>query len=207
MRVLVLTDVCLYREGLAHLLASQPGIEGVDSASEVEEALEMLRRCRARVALIDLALPQVFEASRRLAAHFPGTVLIALGVADENDQVLSCAEAGITGYVCRDGTTSDLIEAIRCAAAGELRCSRRIAGALIARVASAGCPRSSSPLTPRETQVVRLVDEGLTNKEIAAQLNISAATARNHIHSILEKLGAKTRTGAVAAMRRAMSYA
>lgn len=207
--VLVLSDVCLYREGLVRILAGEPCVASVLTAHSGADAVEVLSRDATKVALIDLALAGALETVRMLRARFPEVRFVALGVQDEQQQVVDCAEAGMIGYVCRTGSAADLVESIRCAGAGELACSRQIAGVLIARVAwLAGTSRRSepaSPLTPREVQIVRLVDEGLTNKEIASRLNISAATARNHIHSILEKLGVRTRSRAAAVARNTLS--
>jgi DNA-binding NarL/FixJ family response regulator len=206
--VIILSDVGLYREGLASILKDGPGIRVSGTASSAAEALDVLERTPEPVALLDLATPHALEIARSLSRGCRSLRLLALGIDDERQRVLECAEAGITGFVGRGATTADLVESIRCVAAGELRCSRDIAGALIQRLAAvAGSVVRPAPLpslTPRELQIARLVDEGLTNKEIASRLMISPATARNHVHSILEKLGARTRTAAAAVMRRSL---
>ena len=207
--VVILSDVCLYREGLASILKEGHGICVSGTANSAAEAMDVLSRTPEPVGLLDLATPHALEIARSLSRGCRGLRLLALGLDDERHRVLECAEAGITGFVGRGATTADLVESIRCAAAGELRCSRDIAGALIQRLAmiagSVVRPAPLPPLTPRELQIARLMDEGLTNKEIASRLMISPATARNHVHSILEKLGARTRTAAAAVMRRSLS--
>jgi DNA-binding NarL/FixJ family response regulator len=206
-RIVVLSDVCLYREGLARLLEGEPDFGSVSTAATVEEGLRMLTGAPADVVLLDLGLPEALHGARALATRFPGLRLVALGLQDDQGDLLACAEAGILGFVSRSGSRADLVEAIRCAGTGELACSKRVAGALIRRVASLAGSGSASPLTPRQAQIVRLVDEGLSNKEIAARLHISTATARNHVHVILGKLGARSRTEAAAVARRSLSRA
>ncbi len=210
-RLLILSEICLYREGLVRLVtqAIEPAV--VRTASTVDVALDLLLQEPADVVLIDLALPEALGAARVVSDRFPVVKVVGLGVQDDQAQIVACAEAGITGFVSRSGSTADLVEAIRCAASGELACSRRIAGALVARVAALagafGVPGQGMPLTQREIQVLRLVDEGLTNKEIASRLHISAATARNHVHNILDRLGVRTRSRAAAVARRMLSRA
>jgi len=203
--VLILSDVCLYREGLVRILAAEPDLRVVAAASSESEAAAELAVRATDVVLIDLATPRALDSARALARRFPGASIVALGVRDDEEGVVECAEAGITGYVHRDGTTAELIDAIRCAHTGELRCTRVAAGALIRRLAvlSGNVVREGPPtrLTPRQVQIVRLLDEGLTNKEIASNLSISPATVRNHVHMILEKLGARTRARAAAVVR------
>ena len=205
--LLVLSDVCLYREGLVRLLSVEPDLRVTGTASSAEQAHALLTRTPADVLLLDLATPDALSIARGFARCFAGLRLLALGMQEERQRVVECAEAGITGFVGRGATTEDLVTSIRRAAVGELLCSSHLAGALIEHLAAvAAAPRGapSPALTPREQQVARLMDEGLTNKEIASRLCIAPATARNHVHSILEKLGARTRGAAAAVMRRSL---
>jgi len=205
-RLLIVSEVSLFREGLVRILAEVATWVIVRTTGSAR-AIDDQERAPADIVLLDLALDDALGLARTIADRFRGVRMIGLGVSEEPGNVLRCAEAGIIGYLARDATPADLVEVIRCARAGELRCSRHVAGALIERVASyGGMNGASAPrLTPRESQIVRLLDQGLTNKEIAAQLRISSATARNHVHSILEKLGARTRGQAAAVVRRALA--
>src|SRR5262245_54495450 len=133
--VVIFSDVCLYREGLARILVSEPGLRVVGALSEEQATIDRLVTTRAHVVLIDLASPSAFTLARRLATDVPRVRLVAVGVRDDRERILECAEAGITGYVCREGAAAELIETIRGAVSGELRCTRRIAAALIERVA------------------------------------------------------------------------
>lgn len=209
--LVVVSEVRLYREGLARLVSHAIESTSVRTAGSGEGALDLLAREPAEVVLLDLTLPAALEVASQVLAAFPGVKVVGLGAQDEDEQIVACAEVGIAGLVSRSGSTEDLIGAIQCAAAGELSCSRRAAGALLARVAAlAGRVQRAPegvPLTQREIQVVKLVDEGLTNKEIAARLHISTSTARNHVHNILDRLGVRTRSRAAAVARRLLARA
>jgi DNA-binding NarL/FixJ family response regulator len=119
--------------------------------------------------------------------------------------VLTCAEIGISGYVTRDGSLCDVVSAITAAVRGEVRCSPKIAGLLFRRVAALSTERrghSAGGLTARETQIVRLLQEGLSNKMISRSLGIECATVKNHVHSILGKLGVHRRADAVSLLQK-----
>jgi two-component system, NarL family, nitrate/nitrite response regulator NarL len=143
------------------------------------------------------------EVSRRCSPFArPDLKIVAIEVSDSEQEVVACAEAGVSGFVSRDGSIPDLVTAIDCAMRNELVCSPRIAGMLFRRVATIGSERSvgldNSALTRREHEIVSLMTQGLANKEIARQLRIQNATVKNHIHSILAKLQVRRR-GEVAA--------
>ena len=131
--------------------------------------------------------------------------MVALGVADADDHVLGCAEAGVAGYVPRDASLDDLVAVIESAFRGEAICSPRIAGSLLRRIATLAAGQNGTMplahLTGREREIVRLIDRGLSNKEIARDLGIEVATVKNHVHNILEKLQVRRRGEAAARMR------
>jgi DNA-binding NarL/FixJ family response regulator len=123
---------------------------------------------------------------------------------DSEESVLAFAEAGIAGYVPREGSVQDLVDAVERAVRGELQCSPQLAGAIIRRLAwraAAGSDFPRGPLTARETEIVRLIDQGLSNKEIAVRLGIEVATVKNHVHNLLEKLRVRRRAEAAAHIR------
>jgi two-component system, NarL family, nitrate/nitrite response regulator NarL len=128
-----------------------------------------------------------------------------LGLPETDEAVLAYAEAGIAGYVSRDGSVQDLVTAIEGAVKGELRCSPRLAGTILRRLAwRAAVGGDVSPrttLTSRETEIVRLIDQGLSNKEIAVRLGIEVATVKNHVHNLLDKLRVHRRSEAAARLR------
>ncbi|MDQ5821587.1 MAG: response regulator transcription factor, partial [Actinomycetota bacterium] len=144
---------------------------------------------------------------RSLLAKAPGTMVVALGVTEADDDVLPLAEAGVAGYVTRDGTVDDLLATVESVAAGETICSPRITATLLRRVALLARDRGAAAeakrgLTHREREIVDLIDEGLSNKEIAVRLRIELATVKNHVHNILDKLHVRRRAEAAAAVRR-----
>jgi two-component system nitrate/nitrite response regulator NarL len=204
-RVAIISHVSLYREGLLRILSQIQDMLVVGQAHDLGEALALLDAVSAEVVLVDLASAPGLDEVRTLSARFPHSRVLALGVENNGAAIADCAEAGIAGFVDRDGSVEDLLAAIRSAASGELRCSPRVAAALMQRVAtlaSVDRERIGHELTRRELEVVKLVQQGLTNKQIASRLKIATATARNHVHNILEKLGARTRGEAAAISRR-----
>src|SRR5919197_2034664 len=144
--VLVVADVCLYREGLADLLDRRDELEVVGVAASVEEAVEQARRCMPQVAVIDLRTAAGPAAVRDLTGAVPGLRVVALSVVEEPDEVIVWAEAGISAYVSRDGSIDDVVSAITAAVCGELPCTGRIAAALLRRVtALAAEPEGALP--------------------------------------------------------------
>lgn len=208
-QVAIISHVSLYREGLIRILSQIPDVFVAGQADSLDGAVELLDGKYADIVLVDLASADGLEEVLALSSRFPRPRFLALGVEDSGTAIADCAEAGVAGYVNRNGSVDDLLGTIRSAASGELRCSPRVAAALMQRVAVLASVerRRNGPtaLTRRETEVVGLVQQGLTNKEIARRLSIATATVRNHVHNILEKLGAHTRGEAAAITRRSMT--
>jgi DNA-binding NarL/FixJ family response regulator len=204
-RVLFVAEIRLYREGLADMLRAEPGIDVVATASGADEAVRALRELAPDVVLIDMAIPDNAWLVRALVAAVPGTRVVALAVPEVEREVLACAEAGVAGYVTRDGSIEDVVAAVESAARGELLCSPRMAATLFQRVATLALERSpqsiESRLTTRELEILDLIDQGLSNKEIARRLTIELSTVKNHVHNILEKLNVSRRSEAAARAR------
>jgi DNA-binding NarL/FixJ family response regulator len=204
-RVAIISHVSLYREGLLRILSQVPDLFVVGQAHALDDALALLDDVYAEVVLVDLASARDLADVRTLSERYPRSRVLALGVENSGNTIADCAEAGVAGFVDRDGSVEELLATIRCTASGELRCSPRIAAALMQRIAALASverSRHGNGLTRRELEVVELVEQGMTNKEIAQRLRIATATARNHVHNILEKLGARTRGEAAAITRR-----
>lgn len=202
-RVAIVADIRLYREGLEQALERDGRIRVVASASSVGEARRSLSGSHAEVILLDLATAGALESVRDLALA-SGAKVVALGVLEAEDGIIACAEAGVSGYVVRDASLGQLIQCLEAVGRGELACSPLVAGALLRRVGALAADRPhipAQPLTSREREVVALVDQGLSNKEIARQLTIEVATVKNHVHNALEKLGARRRSEAAAMLR------
>jgi len=204
-RVVVVAEIRLYREGLADMLRGEPGMDVAATASGVDEAVRALREHEPDVVLIDMAIPDNAWVVRALVAAVPGTRVVALAVPEVEREVLACAEAGVAGYVTRDGSLEDVVVAVESAARGELLGSPRMAATLFQRVATLALERSpesiESRLTARELEILDLIDQGLSNKEIARLLTIELSTVKNHVHNILEKLNVSRRSEAAARAR------
>jgi DNA-binding NarL/FixJ family response regulator len=195
--ILVISDVLLHREGVASGLAAQPGVEVV-ACGPAADALRLVRQHRPRAVLIDVPGPAALGLVPRLRSAAPDLVLVGFGIGDD-DLELAGAEAGLTGFVGRDGTLADLAAAVHRALAGDLACSPRLAALMCRRLAElAARPAAGGGLSPREGQVARLVADGLSNKEIAQALAIGPATVKNHVHNILEKLALRRRSAIAA---------
>lgn len=205
-RILIVTVVRLYREGLASVLANRGGIEIVGTAAPSDELLAQLAELRPHVVLADSAVVRT-EILREVAALDAGPRVVAFAVAEDDErEVLACAEAGVAGFVARDAPLEELMTAIQTAVQGGIRCSPRVAGLIIRRVADVAASHPTADaihaLTRREGEIVRLIDTGLSNKEIGVRLGIETATVKNHVHNLLEKLRVRRRAEAAALIRR-----
>jgi two-component system, NarL family, nitrate/nitrite response regulator NarL len=205
-RLLVLGEVGVYREALARSLGRDERFEVVGVAADVEEALAVLERVEADVLLVDTRMTKGVDAVRALAAAAPKVKLVALAVPEVEGEVIAFAEAGASAYVTLDGSIDDLASVVRSVERGEVLCSPGMAAGLFRRVAVLARERQLDPveekLTTRELDVLRLIEEGLANKEIATALSIEIPTVKNHVHRILEKLNVHRRTEAAARARR-----
>jgi len=206
-RVLVISPVRIYVEGLTHLLQKEPGIELAGTASILEEAMPFLDRSYVDVVLFDLTADvgegRGMDAVHRLTEASVVPVVV-LGIPDRPAEVVACAEAGISGYVTIENTFADLVDTVRSATRGEFSCQGRVAAGLVLRLATLARerrPASATSLTARELEIVALIESGLSNKEIARRLSIQVTTVKNHVHNILEKLGVRRRTEAAARVR------
>jgi DNA-binding NarL/FixJ family response regulator len=204
-RVLIVAHIRLYREGLAAMLRGERRIEVVGAATGADEAVAAVRAHRPDVVLLDTAIPDNVWIVRALVAAEPGTKVVALAVPDVERELLACAEAGVAGYVTREGSVEDLVEAVESVARGEMLCSPRMAATLLQRVATLALEQSpeaiEARLTARELEILDLIDQGLSNKEISRRLTIELSTVKNHVHNILEKLNVSRRGEAAARAR------
>jgi two-component system, NarL family, nitrate/nitrite response regulator NarL len=202
-RVLIASDVRLYREGLAVLLRATDRVEVVGVAEG--DALSSGLTCLSPdIALLDVELLNRRECAGALATNQTVKV-IAVAVSESLDDIVGCAIAGASGFVGKDGSAEDIVAAIEGALRGELPCPPRIAGMLfqhLGRLTRSQMLRSETRhFTSRELEVIKLVNEGRSNKEIARQLSIGPHTVKNHVHNILEKLNVHRRGEAMAALR------
>jgi DNA-binding NarL/FixJ family response regulator len=204
-KILIVDDQSLFREGLKTLLAVQPDFEVVGEAANGEEALRLAATLRPSVILMDLRMPVLdgVRTTERLREVFPDARVIVLTTFDDDDLVFDGLRAGAIGYLLKDVSSEKLFEAIRAAVKGEYFLLPSITAKVIAEFSR--LPRGinhkqaelAEPLSPREFEILRLVATGVSNKEIADRLVISEGTVKNHLSSILSKLGVKDRLQAV----------
>ncbi|WP_420121131.1 LuxR C-terminal-related transcriptional regulator [Nakamurella sp.] len=205
----IVTPIKLYRDGLAHFLSTVDRIRVLGTATDDQAATERAVGLSPEVILLDMAARNGRELASALRSRLPGTAIVALAVPDSTGHVADCAEAGICGYVSRDGSLQDLVAAVILAHKGEAACSPRVTAELFLRIAQLA-DRSAQPpltdtgvwgLTARETEVIALISAGMSNQQIARRLTIELATVKNHVHSILDKVGVRSRGEAVARLR------
>jgi DNA-binding NarL/FixJ family response regulator len=202
-RVYVISDVRLYRDGLisSRVLRTQLEIVGASGSDDFTEQISV---SRPDVLLVDLSIRGSFTIPRRAQQILPGVRVVAFAVADVDENVLACAEAGISGYVRQDGSSEELVAAVFSALRGELACSPRIAALLFSRMATLCAerptPSSEASLTQREREIAAMLARNLPNKEIARDLRLGPTTVKNHVHNILQKLNIHRR-GDVARLR------
>jgi two-component system nitrate/nitrite response regulator NarL len=206
-RVLIISGICLYREGLAATLGRTGAISVVGSAADVAQGLEQWNALAepADVILLDTIPADAELRIRTLLGELPDVPVLALTVPNRETEILAFAEAGIAGFVTLEASVAELVEAIESVARGEALCSPSVAAALLLRLASLARSRTTAdptgPLTAREREILALIDEGLSNKQIAQRLRIELPTVKNHVHHILVKLGAGRRAEAAALVR------
>jgi DNA-binding NarL/FixJ family response regulator len=196
-RVLVVDDQTLVREGLASILAMLPGIALVATAADGEEALAAVARHRPDVVLMDLRMPRLdgVEATARIAAEHPTTRVVVLTTFADDASVRAAIRAGASGYLTKDAGADQLRAAIEAASAGAAALDPTVLRSLAAPPPPAPAPDN---LTPREIEVLRLIAGGLSNDEIAARLVVAEATVKTHVNNIFAKIGARDRAQAVA---------
>lgn len=204
-RVLLVDDTRLSREGLTSLLDGEPWIAALDTAADLAAAMERLREFRPDVVLLNMATVGSLEIVGAVAGADAGAWVVAIGVSGREDEAIALAEAGVAGYLLREASRTDLAMTMQGLARGESPCPPQITAALLRRVASMAAERRSlaagSHLTAREHQILRLIDQGLSNRAIGQRLGIEVRTVKNHVHSILEKLQVHRRGEAAARMR------
>ncbi|MEZ0578438.1 response regulator [Nocardioides sp. MH1] len=197
-RVVVADDHAVVRQGLTGLLDSAEGLTVVGVAADGREAVDLVREHRPDVVLMDLQMPGLdgVEATRAILAEDLGAEVLVLTSFSDKARIHAAIDAGAVGYLLKDAEPADLIAGVRAVARGESPLDPRAARALIsARSAGDGTDREVE-LSPRETEVLRLVVEGLLNKQIAQRLGITERTVKAHLTSIFQRTGVADRTQA-----------
>jgi DNA-binding NarL/FixJ family response regulator len=190
-RVYVVSDVRLYRDGLVASLGGHSEL-AVLGAGCSDDVLTRIVALKPEVLLVDLAARESLMIPRQARHLLPELLVVAFAVAEGEENILACAEAGIAGYVTQGGSVEDLVAVVLSALRGEVTCSPRIAALLFGRVATlssgSAATHLGASLTPREEEIAMLVACNLPNKEIARRLGLGPATVKNHVHNILQKL-------------------
>jgi DNA-binding NarL/FixJ family response regulator len=201
--VLVVDDHAVVRRGLLAFLDSEPDLEVVGEAEGGAQALELLARLgsedrRPHVVLMDLAMEPLdgIEATRQIRSRYSDVEVVALTSFGEEERVHAALEAGASGYLLKDSDADEVSAAIRAAHRGELLLDPAIARGLTSSLRAESRDGPDAELTTRELEILRLLGAGKTNKEIAAELQISERTARTHVSNILGKLDLTSRTQA-----------
>lgn len=198
-RAFILSDVRLLCEGLCSCLSRQDSLLVVGSG-DLSTPPELVVDTGPQLLLVDVATPQGLRQAARCRALSPALKVVAIAVAEVEHEIFACAEAGVSGFVLRDGSITDVVAAVHNAMRDELVCSPKLAAALFGRLALlSGRAAATQPvagidaLTPREHEIIRFVSQGLSNKEIGRALRIRNSTVKNHMHNVLGKLQIRRR--------------
>ncbi|TMB18605.1 MAG: response regulator transcription factor [Deltaproteobacteria bacterium] len=203
LNVLVVDDNRVIRDAVAALLLKEEGVQVVATTGLSSETLDRIEQGRPDLILLPALGTRTVELTRAITRRFNGIRVVVFGIKELPEAVTEMIEAGAAGYVREDASVDEFREVVRLAARGEARVAPQIASSLFSRLAAlASVLRADEraknvKLTPRELEILRLVAEGLTNKEIAARLHVEQQTVKNHMHNILERLSLRRRQQAV----------
>ena len=216
-KVIVVSDIKIYCEGLSRILANTHPIEVVGAENNFESAVNKVKLGSPDVILLDMTMIDSCRIAQKVLQLCPETKIVALAVPEDEENIMECAEAGIVGYVAREASLDELIETVIGTQNGEFHCPQKIAACIyktikrISHNAKDQClppavhhnrENLASVLTKREQQIYSLMADGQSNKQISHNLVIEVSTVKNHVHNILVKLDVKSRAQAVTLMKR-----
>ena len=200
-RILVVDDHIVVRRGLIAMLETEPGMQIVGEAANGAEAVEQARKLVPNVVLMDLVMPVMdgIEATRQIKREVPSVNILVLTSFSTNDKVIPSLNAGAIGYLLKDSSPTDLVQAIRQVSQGEGALPMAVTRQILAQIQSPGTSADQSTgeeLTERETEVLKFIAHGYSNAEIARLMVVSNATVHTHVSRILSKLNVSSRTQA-----------
>jgi len=215
-KVIVISDIKIYCEGLSRILSATYPLEVIGAENNFPDTIENIKQNVPDVILLDMTMVDSCRFAENVLTVNPQIKIVALGISENEENIVECAEVGITGYVAREASLDELIETVIGTQKGEFCCPPKIAACIfktIQRIAkNTNNGRLSnivhndesiiSSLTKREQQIIRLMAAGLSNKKISCNLTIEVSTVKNHVHNILVKLGVSSRTQAVSLLQR-----
>jgi NarL family two-component system response regulator LiaR len=202
-RVIIADDHVLFREGTRTLIEREKDMKVVGEASDGEEAIELVTKLSPQVALVDIAMPRVngIDATRQIKARHPSTAVLILTAYDNDQYIMALLEAGAAGYLLKNVSGKDLVNAIRAVYAGEAVLHPAIAQKVFSRLGAAGGERAEPmplvELSDREMEILKMAARGMSNQEIATQLYLSRRTIQAHLANIFDKMDVGSRTEAV----------
>jgi two-component system response regulator DevR len=204
-RLLIVDDHEMVREGLKAILVSEPDFQIVGDAANAEQALDLIARLRPDIALLDIRLPGIngIELCHIVTERYPDTAVIILTTFTDENLVSQCIQAGARGFIVKDIERFDLKRSIRAVARGEATIDTKVAASVFAQIRRNSSaqqqtqPADADPLSAQQLVILRLVAQGLSSREIAMQLYLSENTVKGYVQEILHKLNVKNRTEAV----------
>ncbi len=200
--VIIADDHALFREGTRNLIDKEKDMEVIGEASDGEEAIELASKKSPHVVLMDIAMPKVngIEATRQIKASQPSTAVLILSAYDNDQYIMALLEAGAAGYLLKNVSGKDLINAIRAVYAGEAVLHPAIAQKVFSRFGvgqDSSEPTQLAELSERETEILKLAAQGMSNQDIADKLFVSRRTVQAHLANIFRKMDVGSRTEAV----------
>lgn len=200
MRVLVVDDQTLFRTGLASLLNEDERVEVVGQAVDGADAIAQVGKLKPDVVLMDIKMPSIdgIEATRQIVERFPASRVVILTAFEADGQVIQALKAGASGYVLKDSSAAAIVNSIVAVMSGERVIASTVANRVLEMLTGATSPKEFyDGLTNREIEILKLLANGMANKQIAFRLQISEKTVRNHVSNAYEKLGIYDRSQAV----------
>jgi DNA-binding NarL/FixJ family response regulator len=197
--VMVIDDQTLFRRGLVKLLESDPRIKIVDDAANGALAMEKIAKALPDIVLVDIKMPVMdgIETTRRIVSQYPNTKVLVLTTFENDGYVVEALKAGASGYLLKDSTPESIVSAMLAILSGERVMTRSVADQFLNLMTGGSQKARYDGMTRREIEILRLLGQGMTNKQIAYRLKISDKTVRNHISNFYSKLGVGDRSQAV----------